>query len=854
MRQIVSTAVVASVLLVSATVTLAQPAQPTTVAGWNQLIEQTDFDDPQDPMQMLTAMTVRAYEAALPQLPASLKRKIAGDRELSNAEVNQVADAMSSALSKMMAAEMGGEVGEVEPADIQAGSEDERSLKAFVKAMNARSGGGEVAQPQADPMAIEPAIPPDAEQDWKDFIHYARIARLDLAASHGRQFLRAGLEPATTLEIVENSVYADAYEKDLQRMRNMTGVGVAESGIVDVAKAVDEAIEEAKVAVIRNPSRIRAELRKLDDSQRARMNATRRLVEAGEYAAPQIVEILTAESAEARQLRPYVIEAAVKVGRPLVVPLAEVIDVLPSAAKRDVARILGRIGYPAAMPYLKRAIEAGQMQAETADVVRSAFQRIASARNVAIETPAAELYFGLGEDYYAGQPSLIMDPDASHNLRWVVDDRGTLSYQRIPTPVFGDVMAMQAARRSLALDARMSESLALWLSANFRRENNLGDATDPSYGDDMRSPAFYAMAAGPNHIKRVLTRAVTDADAPLALDAVRALAATAGTDSLTREAGAVLRALNYPDARVRFETAFAVARANPGQAFEGAGRVIPVLAEAVRQVDGRVALVIAEQTEKRNELGAIVRDAGYDVLAGPTLESVEGALTGVPTADLVVVHDDAAYMNAYTVAREGSYKLAAAPVVAIAMPGELVAVTRMFADDETVVVIDHASNAAQIAEAMDQAAAATTGGELTAEENQAYAVEALELLRDLALKRSPVFDVSLAADSLIQALADDRDPVMLGAAGVLALIDSAEAQQAVARAAMNNRTSSRLRIELLGRLADSAKRFGNQLTDRQVSQINQLIVDSDGALSDAAAEAYGALDLPTSRSVDLIVR
>jgi len=853
MRQCVSSVLMAIVVLVSAAATYAQPAQPTSVEDWNQLIEQTNFDNPQDPMQMLTAMTVRAYEAAMPNLPASLKRKIAGDRELTNAEVNVIADAMSRSLSQMMAAEMGGEAGEVEPANIGAGSEDEKSLKAFVKAMNQR-GGGAGNGAAAMPLSAEPAVPPNAVQDWKDFIHYARIARLELAASHGRQFLRAGLEPAVMLEIVEESVYADGYEKDLQRMMNMTGPGVADSGIVDVAKAVGEAIEASKIAVIRNPSRIREEIRKLDDSQRARMNATRRLTEAGEYAAPQMIEILIGESAEAKRLRPYVIEAAVAVGRPLVVPFSEIIDVLPSMAQQDVSRILGRIGYPASLPYLKKLLETGELDEATADVVASAFNQIASARNVSLDAPASELFLGLGEDYYAGQPSLIMAPDASHNLRWLVDMRGRLTYQRIPTLVFGDVMAMQASRRALQLNADMPRSLSLWLAANFRRENNLGDATDPSYREQMRSPAFYAMSAGPAHIKRVLARAVSNGNAELALDAVRALSATAGTESLTTEAGAVLGALNYPDARVRFETAFAVARANPSASFQGAGRVIPVLAEAVRQTGKQVALVIAEDQQKRNELTAIVRGEGYDVLAGSTLEEVEGALTGMPTADLVVLHDDVAYMNAYTVARQRSYKLAAAPVVAIAMPGERVAATRLFADDETVVVIDNAATENQVTEAMRQAAASMTGGALTADENQAYAVEALNLLGDLALKRSPVFDVALAEASLIAALDDDRDPVMLGAAGVLALIDSEQAQQAVARAALNDRMSRRLRVELFGDLADSAKRFGNQLTDRQITEMNRLIAESNGELADAAAQAYGALDLPTARSVDQIIQ
>ena len=847
MKSFVSVIIAAVALSVSSFAFGQVQGPPSTVAGWNQLLDQTDINNPRDPMQMLTAMTVRAYQAAYPSLPDALKQKVRAGRDLTNAEVNLIADTMAKKLADLMAAQMGGEAMEPEKANIPAGSEDETSLKAFVRAMEPRMGGAAAA-----PVA-RPAVPPDAEQDWKDFIHYARIANLKLAAAHGRQFLAANLDPAAMLEVVENSVYGDAYEKDLQRMMNMTGEGVEDSGIAEVATAVSRAIDEAKLKVIRNPSRIRIEIAKLDDSLRARSNATRRLVEAGEYAAPQMLEIISGVGENAEALRPYVIEAAVTVGRPLVVPFSEAIDVMPPVAQQDVARILARIGYPASLPYLKQLIELGKLDTATADVVQNAFEQIAKARHIAPDAPAADLYLGLGEDYYAYRSSLIMDPTADYNLRWMVDSRGQLIYQRIPTPVYGDVMSMQAARRALQLNNDLADALSLWLAANFRRENNLPDgATDPSYGGEMRSPAYYAMTAGPGHIKPVLARAVVDHDPELALDAIRALAATAGTESLTHEAGAVLRALNYPDARVRYETAFAVTRANPAEPFEGSGRVIPVLAEAVRQTGRRIALVIAPDQDERNALTAKVREAGYDVLAGAEMEDVEGELMNVPTADLVVIQSGLAYLNAFTVTRGNSYKLSAAPMVVLGLPGEVVQATRMFADDPAVAVIDGGAANPNVGEAIKQAAAAMAGPDLSATQDEAYAVQSLDLLRDLALKRSPVFDVSLAKDSLIAALGDEREAVMLGAAGVLAMIDAPEAQQALADTALSERAGTAIRVEVFGDLADSAKRSGNLLTERQLGQMNELIGSARGELADAAAQAYGALNLPTARSVTQI--
>ncbi|NBB84020.1 MAG: hypothetical protein GVY28_11525, partial [Alphaproteobacteria bacterium] len=437
----------------------------------------------------------------------------------------------------------------------------------------ARPGEQDADFPQSTPEDVRKK----ATESFKDFIHYGRLARLDLAAAHGRSFARASVDPQTILQIIEASPYSDSYEDDLARMKNMTSDQAQQVGIAEVAATVAEKIDQARIAVVRNPKRIREEIHKLDDGLRPRLNATRRLKVAGEYAAPYMLQVLTGITDKDKRLHPYV------VGRPLVVPLAEAMKTLSPVAQQDVGRVLGRIGYPVALPYLKALAEADRTDEQTAAVLMEAFDQIAQSRAISGELGPAALFLMLAEDYYAGRESLIMEPGADYNVMWYVNDAGRLTYRRIPTAVFGDVMAMRSARRALSYKPSMSAAMSLWVAANFRRENNL----PASYGPAMRSPHFYAVLSGPAHIKPALMRALNGGDADLALDLIGALEATAGAGSLIEHADAVVAALNYTDRRVRYDVAHAVGMADPDQAFDGAGRVIPVLAEAVRQGDER---------------------------------------------------------------------------------------------------------------------------------------------------------------------------------------------------------------------------------------------------------------------------
>src|SRR5690606_39032998 len=153
-------------------------------------------------------------------------------------------------------------------------------------------------------------------------------------------------------------------------------------------------------------------------------------------------------------------------------------------------------------------------------------------------------------------------------------------------------------------------------------------------------------------------------------------------------------------------------------------------------------------------------------------------------------------------------------------PADQAEIQRVYGRDRTVAVRRPAIAEDQLAAAVAEVVERAAGGAISEEEAQQYADRALDVLRDLALSGASVLDVSDAAQQLIAALDDRTGETRLRVADVLARIGQPRAQQAIAEAAI--RAAGEERLALLEKVADSAKRFGNQLQSRQVTRLVEL--------------------------------
>ena len=93
-----------------------------------------------------------------------------------------------------------------------------------------------------------------------------------------------------------------------------------------------------------------------------------------------------------------------------------------------------------------------------------------------------------------------------------------------------------------------------------------------------------------------------------------------------------------------------------------------------------------------------------------------------------------------------------------------------------------------------------------------------------------------------------------GAADVLALLSSEEAQRAIADESLDTAKSTEVRVSLLNSLAQSIKTHGNFLLEPQVNDIGNLVAPEDAELMESAAAVMGALGVTSGpQAVEHIV-
>ncbi|MHC4902045.1 MAG: hypothetical protein ACYTGD_10325, partial [Planctomycetota bacterium] len=367
--------------------------------------------------------------------------------------------------------------------------------------------------------------------------------------------------------------------------------------------------------------------------------------------------------------------------------------------------------------------------------------------------------------------------------------------------------------------------------------------------------AFYATVFGPQICLEVLAIGLDDLDTQLVRDAIAALSQTTGGASLFAAAGGrqpLLEALRYPDRRVQYEAALTLGRALPGQRFPGDIAVVPLLASAVRTGDQSFAVVIAQDEEDRRIDAERLESVGFTIIAsGPAVASVRPLIAAAVGVDLVVMRAADAEQTMQVVRDLYVFpNTSAAPVLILAASGDLTPLKQEFRDNIRVKVSRARITEEEFNRSVDEVMLRASGGRMTEAEAEAYAIEAIMTLRDIAISGNTAYTISDAESALIQALDARTGALRLSVGDILALIDSQRAQRKLFDAALAATDDER--IDLLDRVAESVKRYGDRSAERHVEALLDLVANSSGRTAEAAARVHGALDLPAGPALELI--
>lgn len=699
-------------------------------------------------------------------------------------------------------------------------------------------------------LAIAPAVTAqDASADanepqklWDDFIHYIRIARPELARSYGQALLDSDADAKNIYEFSQATTDARA---TLARGERLEGLG-------EIIDEIRERIERGYREKRSDPREIARAIELLGGTLRGYELGAERLRNSGQFALPQLLNTLRDDQAP-QMLKERIITVLPSLGRDVVRGLSAALQAQDPIIVEIMAGVLGEIGYAHAAPRLREVLDREDLPKRTRDIVRTAL--VTCAGEAAPQKCTAELFYSQAEQYYYKAESLRADERYDEVNLWYWSEGMGLAFTPCPVEIFYDAYAMRFCRLALSHDSTFSPAVGLWLAANLRKEANLPEgAEDPVRRQDQPSADYYALASGAGYLQRVLSRGLKDRDTAVARGAIEALAETAGVESLVRpvEGGAqpLVEAMSYPDRRVRFLAAISLAEALPKETFTGHAMVMWTINEALRQTGQRRAMLIVADERIRNRMKSALREANFEVLDSAEVSKAMSAARASAGVDIVVLAGRPNPVD--VVGRLRSEAVFSALPVIIAY--DTARVGEMAEGDGRVVVVAATADEQAISDAIKDAMRPANGQPIDIEEAEQWALRAAGAVEKLAVTSNPVFDVTRTREALADAIEAGSDRVKVACAKALAAMDDEAAQQQVAGLATDAAQSESVRVQAFEQLSFSLRRFGNRLV-REHSSAVVAVVGGDGSfeLRTAAAQALGAMDLPSEQITDLIL-
>ncbi len=460
------------------------------------------------------------------------------------------------------------------------------------------------------------------KSNWSDFLHYTKIGRLDLAKGFAQAVIESNPAPEELLVLsLENP---QGY-----RLLLKVNESAVDAELVELSGKVLDIIERGRFAKRASPRIIAEEIRRLSSTARGRLAAIKRLANAGEYAIPFMLDVLSDESR--REEFSNIVGAISQMGRDSIRPLVAALQTEDIALKAEVIKGLGKISYPQSLAYLKYAVE----KDKSSQVRSLAGLAIAQIDPAASSLAAAQLFYLLAENYYYHADSLTPAEDAAFGNIWFWDaGESRLVSQKVDRNYFNELMAMRCCEWALKADAGFGQAIGLWLAA-YSRAEAVGINMPEYFGLGHADVMTYATTAGAEYLHQALERAIKDKDAEVGLCMVEALAGTAGEKTLFYRVGLsqpLIEALSFNDKAVRYSAAIAIAAAGPKEGFAEKGLVVENLAQALGETDltnkwssesyaFRTAKVMLRSAERRNRV--IDLSAAQTAIVAATKDSRE---------------------------------------------------------------------------------------------------------------------------------------------------------------------------------------------------------------------------------------
>ncbi len=676
------------------------------------------------------------------------------------------------------------------------------------------SGVAQAQIPVKDVFAHEPTTPLET---WEVVTYLLRVGQPELAAPYVKKFLDANPDDATLLEV------RDAY-----------GVGSVLS-LVDYpetrpySKALLGKLSEASIRNATDPARIDKFVAALTKSRPEQNYAVERLRESGPFAIPPLIKALSVTGLDP-SIRTPLAENMGRLDRKAVPALIASLDSTDDTLVGDVARALGQIGDPRAIPALTFVAARPKPETAAKPLVSQALEALTGKPFGSQPKTPVRVLSDEARKYHTHAYRFPGDPITL----WVWDEA-----EKVPKPITKSVkdaeamLGLRAAKEALEIDPTDVEAKVNQIS--------LGLAHDPVGWKAA------ALESGPEIMGLVVQRAIADGRTDLATIATTILGQISKREVLKADASTPLvDALFAPDRRVQFAAAEALVKLEPKTRFLGSSRVIPVLARFVAAQSNPRALVIDGNAERASVVAGFLRESGYDSHVAST--GAQGFSEAVLAADLELIAIDPNFINdPWKLADllgnlKADARTAGIPVVLV---GPLQLETKIGKQLESfpkVRFLVTPSETKLLKIQLDRIFAALKVRPMTAAERADYARKAASLIAQVARQPRSPFTSDLPRAEPLLALALNGPIAPIEAASALGDIPGTDAQRSLADVALDPSKDEPVRLAVARELTRNIRRFGPRLDGSQERRlVDELNEETDPKLLDALAAIVGSL-------------
>ena len=467
----------------------------------------------------------------------------------------------------------------------------------------------------------------------------------------------------------------------------------------------------------------------LDGTLRGQLMARRRLVEAGEYAVPALLQTLIETKNPEMELR--VTEVLEEIKRQAVLPLCAALPEVSPTVQAKICRILSSIGWPTAIPFLletaaDRAPPRGprrrpdRLPSPRRHLDRRLRRLRPSPRSSSRRSSRSSPTPPTRRTWSGATASTAPRPDSGADEHLPSGDGDAVHPH-------GGVDA-DATNRMAARDLRGRRS-SPGEPARRRRVGSLRARTRPIRPSSSPPPRAARSPATSSPWRS------TPTTPPSCVTRSPALGNTVGRGDMFASGGrAPLReCLRFPDRRVQYDAALVLGRAPAFDGFPGDTQVVPLLASAVRAGNTSSAVVVADAEEDRNRFASLLQSNGFQVVAsGADFYDLENEINRRGAIDLVLVQSAGADA-VDTVGRIRAFeRTGATPVMLVASAVDGVSLGREFATDRATVVWNGGGSDDQFDAALTRLMDVAAGGRMSDMDSIGYTQDALQTLATIA--------------------------------------------------------------------------------------------------------------------------